>query len=142
MRYFIFIFIFLMSVAVPSSAQVAVIAHKSVPVDTIQRSNLLDIYTGDVQAWSNDEPVVVFDLKPRGEVKTAFYEYLRKKSSRMKSVWLKKKLSGEWDPPESLETENEVLEKVASTEGAIGFVSLSKVTGEVKVLFIIKEREE
>ncbi len=32
-----------------SFPQVAVIAHKSVPVDTIKKSELLDFYTGDIK---------------------------------------------------------------------------------------------
>ncbi|MEE9169692.1 MAG: hypothetical protein V3U73_07985, partial [bacterium] len=86
-------------------AQVSVIAHKSVPLDEIERLQLLDFYTGDIRAWSNGEPVVVFDLKPKGEVKKAFYNFLGKSSSRMKSIWMKKMLSGEGDPPEALVSE-------------------------------------
>lgn len=123
-------------------SQVAIISHKTVPVDSITKSALLDLYTGDIQSWSNGEPVIVFDLKTRGDTKTIFYDFLGKKSSRMKSIWLKKKLSGEWDPPESSDTEDEIIKKVSTTTGAIGFVSLSKVTDDVKVLFIIQEREE
>ena len=45
-------------------AQVAVIGHKAVPVDTLEKSRLLDLYSGDIKSWSSDEPVVVLDLKP------------------------------------------------------------------------------
>ena len=120
-----------------ASAQVAIISHKTVPVDSITKSALLDLYTGDIQFWSNGEPVIVVDLKARGDTKTVFYDFLGKKSSRMKSIWLKKKLSGEWDTPESLETEDEIITKVASTPGALGFVSQSKVTETVKILLTI-----
>lgn len=128
--------------AASASAQVAIISHKTVPVDSITKSALLDIYTGDIQSWSNGEPVIVVDLKTRGDTKTVFYDFLGKKSSRVKSIWLKKKLSGEWDPPESLETEAAVVKKVASTPGAIGFVGHSKIDDSidiVKVLLIIQQ---
>ena len=48
-------------------AQVVVIAHTSVSQDEINRTQLLDFYTGDIQAWSNGERVVVFDLKVKGK---------------------------------------------------------------------------
>lgn len=118
-------------------AQVAVIAHRSVPTDRIKKSELLDFYTGDIKQWRDDQPVVVFDLKPRGEVKETFYKFLGKSSSRMKSIWLKKMLLGEGDPPASMKSEQELLKKVASTTGAIGFVSQSKVSRDVKTLLII-----
>ena len=123
-------------------AQIAVIAHKSVPKDSIKKNELLDFYTVDIKRWSNDAPVVVLDLKPKSETKDSFYEFLGKSSSRMKSIWLKKLLSGESDPPEALKSEEEMLKKVASTPGAIGFVSLKKVSNEVKVLIEIKDEKE
>ncbi|UCE19802.1 MAG: hypothetical protein JSV84_05535 [Gemmatimonadota bacterium] len=132
------LFCFLVNATIVLS-QVAVISHKSVPEDSMTKSVLLDLYTGDIQSWSNGEPVIVIDLKPRGDVKTAFYDFIGKKSSRIKSIWLKKKLSGEWDTPESLETEDDVVKKVASTAGAIGFVSQSSVTTDVKVLLLIQQ---
>lgn len=128
--------------AANASAQVAVISHKTVPVDSITKSALLDFYTGDIQSWSNGEPVIVVDLKTRGDTKMVFYDFLGKKSSRMKSIWLKKKLSGEWDPPESVEAEDDVVKKVASTPGAIGFVSKSKIYDNVKVLLIIQQHSK
>lgn len=121
---------------------IAVIAHPSVPVDTISQRQLLDFYTGDVQSWGDRVQVIVYDLKSRGPVRDSFYEYLGWTSSRMRSIWLKRKLSGEGDPPESFETEEEVVAHVASTEGAIGFVRRSKVSGSVKTLttFPIEEQ--
>ncbi len=121
-------------------AQVAVIAHKAVPADTLSQTQIRDFYTGDVKSWSNKIPVVVFDLKPAGEAKDEFYKLLGKTPSRMKSIWLKKLLLGEGDPPAAMESEEEVLKKVAATPGAIGFVSKAKVTREVKIIMIVEKR--
>ncbi len=136
----LFIFFILMGWQA-AQAQVAVIAHKAVPVDQISSAELLDFYTGDIKLWGNDEAVIVFDLKPKGEVKEVFYKYLGKSPSRMKSVWMKKLLSGEGDPPESMKTEKELLEKVMETPGSIGFVAEDKVTDDVKVLAVITREE-
>jgi ABC-type phosphate transport system substrate-binding protein len=125
-----------------ASAQVAVIVNKSVQADNISESELLDFYSRDVRLWDNGDPVIVFDLKPKSEVKDAFYKYLGKSTSRMKSIWMKKMLSGEGDPPEALETEEAVVKKVAATPGSVGFVSQSKVTENVKVLVVIETKEE
>ena len=118
--------------------QVSVIANKSVPVDQINSSKLFDMYSGDMKWWDNGEPVVVFDIDPNSEIKTAFYEFLGKSTSRMKSIWLKNLLSGEGDPPEAVKSEEEMLKKVISTRGAIGFVRTSEVNDKVKVLATIK----
>jgi ABC-type phosphate transport system substrate-binding protein len=124
-------------VASASSGEVAVIAHPSVPVNTISRSHLLDIYVGDVKEWDNGEPIVVVDLKPMSGVKEAFYMYLGKSSSRIKSIWMKQLLTGEGQPPEAMESQQTILEIVAATPGAIGYVDRSLVTGAVVTLAVI-----
>jgi ABC-type phosphate transport system substrate-binding protein len=124
-----------------SLSQVAVIAHKSVPIDHIEKSELLDFFTGDIKKWNDEQPVVILDLKPRGDIKKAFYKFLGKSPSRMKSIWLKKMLSGEGDPPLSMKSEMELLEKVASTPGAIGFVGQRQPTGDVNMLLWIEEEK-
>lgn len=121
-------------------AQVAVIAHKAVPFDTLSQTQLFDFYSGEVKSWSNKVRVVVFDLKPAGEAKEAFYQLLGKTPSRMKSIWLKKLLMGEGDPPEALASEEEVLKKVAATPGAIGFIGKAKATSEVKMIVIVEKK--
>jgi ABC-type phosphate transport system substrate-binding protein len=123
-----------------SFGQVAVIANPSVPVDTITNMELLDFYSRDIRLWNNDKPITVFDLKPKGEVKEIFYAFIGKSTSRMKSIWMKKMLSGEGDPPLALDSEEAMLKKVASTPGAIGFVELRTVTPDVKVLAVINSK--
>ncbi len=124
-----------------TSAQVAVVANKSVPVDSLAKSELLDLYTGDTSVWSDGEAVVIFDLKEKGETRKLFYKFLGMASSRIKSVWLKRMLSGEADPPQALKTEEELLQKIAATPGAIGFLSQSKQSSDVKTLLMIAKEK-
>ncbi len=128
--------------SVNTFGQVAVIANKSVTVNSISSEKLLDIYSREILFWDNDDPLVVFDLKPKTEVKKAFYEYIGKSTSRMKTIWMKKKLAGEGDPPESLSTEKEILEKVSVTRGAVGYISASEVDSTVNTLFLITGTKE
>jgi len=130
--------IFLMLAATGSvQAGVAIIANDSVPIDSISKDVLLDLYTGDVRKWKDGHTVVVMDLKERGQLRDLFYSYLGKTPSRMKSIWLRKMLAGESDPPEALASEEEMLEKVRRTTGAIGFIDSSRVLDSVKVLAVI-----
>lgn len=133
--------LFLLTWATGASGQVAVIAHKSVPLDSIKKNVLLDFYARDIKKWSDGQPIIVFDLKPQSEAKTTFYNFLGRSPSRMKSVWLKKLLSGEGDPPEAMSSEEALLAKVAATAGAIGFVSKTLVRDSVKVLLEINEEK-
>lgn len=122
-------------------SQVAVIAHKTVQADTLTQAQLLDYFTGDIKSWSDKTPVVVLDLKAQSEIKDSFYKLLGLTSSRMKSIWLKRLLLGEGEAPEALKSEEEVVRKVASTPGAIGYVSRTKVNGDVKILRIVEKEK-
>lgn len=137
------IFLSLLPMAVRGSvAEVAIIAHPSVPVDHITSAELLDLYAGDIKEWSNGSPIVVVDLKPKSIVKDTFYKYLGKSPSRMKSIWMKAMLSGEGQPPQAQDTEAEMLEKVARTPGAIGYLDRSLVTAAVVELAVIPVESE
>ena len=113
----------MLSFVLNAKAQVTVIAHESVPVDSLDKSDLLKLFSGTTEYWENQIPVTIVDLALEGEVRDAFYSYLGRPSSRMRSIWLKRKLTGEGELPQSMGSEEELLKLVSSTEGAIGFVS-------------------
>ncbi len=140
MKKLLFIFFFVLCLIVDISAQIVVIANKNVEPDTITSSTLLEYYSREKREWDNGQHIVVFDLKPKGKIKDQFYQYLGKSVNLMKSIWMVNLLSGEGDPPESLNSEDEMIEKVASTPGSVGFISQDKVTKAVKVLAVIKNK--
>lgn len=108
---------------------VAVIVHAEVPAVTLRRADLLDLYLGDVRFWRDGTEIVLFDQQPSSEVKSSFYDYLGRSITRMKSLWLRRRLAGEGDPPEALASDAEVLARVAETPGAIGFVRADRARG-------------
>ncbi len=126
----------LLLVTAPAFGQVAVVAHASVPADSINKSDLLRMFSGDIEHWEDGSPVVVVDLAEKGAVRDSFYAYLGKTSSRMRSVWLKRKLTGEGELPRSIESQEELIAVISQTVGAIGFVSREFTNGhpEIKVL--------
>lgn len=124
-----------------ASAQVAVVAHPSVPIDKIDEALLEGVYRGDILFWKGGMEVVVFNLKSKGalkEVQDAFYGYLGYKPREIRRIWMRKKLSGEGDPPKSFGTEEEVLQQVISRPGSIGFVRKSVVGGDVNLKILLE----
>ncbi len=117
-------------------AQISVVANKSVPVDTLAQAELYQLFAGDREYWNSEMRVVIVDLAQKGDVRDSFYVFLGKTSSRMRSIWLKRKLTGEGELPISVDSEDLLLKTVAETPGAIGFLSDASVNGDedVKVL--------
>ena len=124
--------------ATGAQAQVAVVAHKTVPVDAIDTRTLLDIYSLEETKWDDGSRIVLFDLKGKNDLKQTFYTSLGRRPDEMKRVWLRIILSGEGRSPTLLTSTDEVLDKVAATPGAIGYVPLALVTDEVKVIATIQ----
>ncbi len=124
-----------------AQAQVSVIAHPSVPVSQLDHDQLLDYYTGELDTWNDGSVVVILDLKTRNETRKRFYSYLGKSASRIKTIWIRKKLSGEGNPPQAFKTDQEIMAKVASTPGAIGFVasSFTALADEFKTIMVIPD---
>lgn len=114
--------------------QIALIANKSVPVDSVDASMLSDIYLLVQKKWPDGSRIVLFNLKPNVEIKDRFYNFIGKKSFELRKIWMRLQLTGEAKPPEALKSQDEVLQKVASTEGSIGYVTLDKVTDQVKLI--------
>ncbi len=128
----------LMFLSISVDAQIAVIANKSIPVNQLSKTQLLDIYSGEIRSWQNGTPIFVFDLTTENNIRDNFYNLIGRSSSRMKSIWMKKLLSGEGDPPKEFKSQDELIKKIASTKGAIGFVAIDKVTNDVKIIKIIE----
>jgi ABC-type phosphate transport system substrate-binding protein len=121
------------------AAQVAVIAHRSVQAEDVDKDLLFEIYKGDVRTWDDDTKIKVWDLSERGEVRDSFYEFLGKRPSRMKSIWMRKLLTGEGEPPEVSESQEKMIENVIATTGSIGYVDKELVDDRVKLLLVIEE---
>jgi ABC-type phosphate transport system substrate-binding protein len=134
MKRLILVFGLLLAISAIGFSQIAVIANPSVEEYTIDRPLFVKIYTLSSTKWSNEASIVAFDLKTDNPVRAKMLDFISKEPLELRRIWLKAVASGSAKAPDALATEEEVVEKVASTPGAIGYVSASKVGKGVKVL--------
>lgn len=132
MKKYILFIIFVFCFASFSFAQVSVIVNKSVS-DKVDKGKLKNIYTLKTQKWTDGTKIIVFDSKESGTSEKVYKE-IGKSGSQLNKEWLRAQLTGEGKAPKKLKSDKEILEKVASTPGAIGYVSSSSVTDDVKVV--------
>ncbi|MFB6249932.1 MAG: hypothetical protein ABEL97_15330 [Salinibacter sp.] len=137
MKRFLFTALLLLGFVGASHAQVAVIAHQEVPLDQIDAGTLEDIYLLEQGKWDDGSQIVRFNLETDDAVKTTFFRYLGQEVSDVKKVWLRKKLSGAAQPPEEVSSD-QIVDKVSSTSGAIGYVPADAATDAVKVIATIE----
>jgi len=134
----IFLMAFLLIFTACSYAQVAVIANKSVSDNSINSAKLTDIYFLRAKTWSNGQGIVAFTIKSDNSASEKFYSAIGKADTEMKKMWMKLQLTGEGMAPDALGSDDEMINKIASTSGAIGYIDASKVNDKVKVLLTIK----
>lgn len=100
---------------------IAVIAHKDNTVKDITSEELAEIYRGEIGNWrelgGGDEAIVVIGREAGSGTRDAFEELMKVKDS--------------CEYAQELDSTGAVLAKVASTPGAIGYVSLDVVNDTV-----------
>jgi hypothetical protein len=136
MRKLLFCLLFMFLLFSQIYAQISIISNKDVTYKISNIQQVIDIYILETKT-DGKKNFVVFDLM-NGEVKGKFLSAIDKTSTDLKKVWMKAQLSGEGKAPEALSSESDVIKKVSSTAGGIGYVSSSNVTPDVNVLFTVK----
>lgn len=111
---------------------VVMIAHKDIGIESISAKEIKYVFLGKLNKI-NDKKIIPITLK-KGPVHENFLdEYIKKNSRQFSTFWKKKLFTGKGKPPKSFKTEEELIKYVASTPGAIGYVS-----AEAKIEDVIK----
>jgi TonB family protein len=139
-QYFINAAIALASVLNVFGSDVKVIANSSAAIDSISAGELKKIFllqTKRLKDGSSVEPV----LQKPGEVHDAFFkQFLNRDGEEIRIYYHGIVFTGKGSMPRELKSDAEVIAYVASTRGAIGYVSSGASTDGVKVLTVMSEK--
>jgi len=113
--------------------QVVIIANTSVKAGEVSKANLRDIFTGAASSLKGSAvtPVLLKDGPVNEEMLTL---YVGKSDSAFRAYWRSLVFSGQGVMPRSLESEAAMVDYVAHTAGAVGYVSKAAVHEGVKTL--------
>lgn len=112
-----------------------VIAFPSTSEKTISRSSLRAIFGMRLSKWPADTPVKVFVMKDDAPEHNAFSKILLQVfPHQLRLAWNRQVFSGQGQYPEQVASAQDMLSKVASTPGAIGYIKSSEVTNNVRIL--------
>jgi ABC-type phosphate transport system substrate-binding protein len=121
---------------VQAKAQVIVIANPGVKATEVSKSDLKDVFTGNATSLKDGSRVVPILLKA-GTVHEEFLQaYIGKNDSAYRAGWRSLVFSGQASMPKSLDSDAAVVEFVAHSNGAIGYISKSAPHEGVKVLTV------
>ncbi|MFZ5568838.1 MAG: substrate-binding domain-containing protein [Thermodesulfobacteriota bacterium] len=120
-----------------SVGEVLIIANSNLPGDSISREDIKDIFIGNKTTWQNEQ--ITFVIQDEGETHKEFLQnYVKRTPAQYSRFWKKQIFTGKGRKPRTFKNEEGLIEYVAGTDGAIGYISTDSVgkTGNVKVMKI------
>jgi ABC-type phosphate transport system substrate-binding protein len=116
-------FSFFLGCGIAKAQALVVVANKSVKSADISAGDLKDVYSGDKSSLKDGSHVIPVTLKG-GAIHEAFLKkFIGKNDPAFRAAWRSLVFTGQGSMPRSLDTEADMLEFVAATPGAIGYVS-------------------
>jgi ABC-type phosphate transport system substrate-binding protein len=112
-----------------------VIAFPSIGENAISRSSLRAIFGMRLNKWPADTSIKVFVMKDEAPEHGAFSKnILQVFPHQLRLAWDRQVFSGQGQYPEQVASAQEMLSKIASTPGAIGYIKTNEVTNNVRIL--------
>lgn len=117
---------------------VAVVAHPSNVHERMTTSELCDVLLGERQRWPTGAPIDVILPPPGSRAWSAILRATcRTNEERFRRQVTARRAFGRASrPPVIIETDAEMVQRVAESERALGFVAAAALDGTVKVLLI------
>lgn len=126
-----------MKVVAGYCADIVVVVHPSVPVKTASKAHISNLYFVSSATWPSGEPVVPFDMRGDVPLKTEFYQQVINRSiTQVRAYRARQIFSGTGIPPMEVGSVAEMLRRIATTPGAIGYMPRDQVNDSVKVLVV------
>jgi ABC-type phosphate transport system substrate-binding protein len=115
----------LTAMARPSSAQeFKVVVNAGAGVSSMSATQLSDVFQKKARSLPDGTAAVPVDLPASSSVREAFSQAVHGRgASAMEAWWQQQIFAGKDVPPETMDSDAAVLSHVASTPGAIGYVS-------------------
>lgn len=116
---------------------VQVITNPDVPVSSVSQNALRAMFAMKLLQWPDGRPVRVFVLPDDNPLHRAFCkEKLELYPYQLRQTWDRLVYSGTGQAPTEVDSETEMLSRVARTPGAIGYVRNSRLNDAVRVLTV------
>jgi len=119
-----------------AQAQVLVIANPAVKASDVSKSELRDVFTGATSSLKSGAQVIPVLLKQGAAHNQFLADYVGKSDSTFRAGWRSLVFSGQASMPKSFDTESAVVEFVAHTADAIGYISKATPHEGAKVLSV------
>ena len=115
-------------------ADMLIIAHQNTPETTISQKEIQEIFLGKRVQWKDNSAIHPAAVKEPELHETFLKHYVKKTPSQWIAHWKRMVFTGNGTPPQQFDTQQELLEYVANTSGAIGYVDAETSIENVTIL--------
>ena len=104
---------------------------------SISKNGLSAIFKMRLRVWNDDTPVIVYVLSDDNPIHKRFSkQILNVFPHQLRRAWNKAVFSGSGQAPIQLDSKKDMVNKIATTPGAIGYLNKDDITDKIKILNI------
>jgi len=122
--------------AVARAQNAVVVANNSVKAAEVSSDELRDVFTGNKTSLKDGSHVMPVTLKGGASHDAFLKQYVGKSDSAFRAGWRSLVFTGQAAMPKTFDTEAALLDYVAATPGAIGYVGKDAGNDKVKTLAV------
>jgi ABC-type phosphate transport system substrate-binding protein len=121
-----------------SAQDVVLVANKGVQISQISNADLRAIFMGEKTRFADGSRAVPVTLKGGAVHEVFLKNHLDESPGEFRAQWRKEVFTGQGAMPKAFDSESALIEYVAATPGAVGYVSRISPQDNVKSLVAIK----
>ncbi len=137
-RWLMLLLTFIACKSAASAQDVVLVANKSVQISQISDADLRAIFMGSKTRFSDGSHAVPVTLKGGPAHEVFLRNHLGEGPADFQAQWRKAVFTGQGAMPRSFESESALIEYVAATPGALGYVSRVSSKDPVKRLAAVR----
>lgn len=122
--------------ALVAAGDVVVIANPSVAASSLSKQDVSNIYQGKKSTWDDGSKIVFVVLKGSAAHDQFLSEYVGKTQAQFDTFWKKQVFTGKGTPPQAFDSDQAMIDFVAKTAGAIGYVAAGANVANVKTITV------
>lgn len=123
----------LLMVAAPAWADVVVITHPSNKA-VMDDEAISKLFLGHLKVYPGGAAAIPVEQKNAANAEEFHTKVLNKSEKEIRKLWARNVFTGGLQPPLALDDDEAVLQYVAATPDAIGYVQAAKVNNKVRVV--------
>ena len=122
--------------ALAAAGDVVVIVNPSVAASSLSKQDVSNIYQGKKSTWDDGSKIVFVVLKGSAAHEQFLTAYVGKTDTQFDTFWKKQVFTGQGSPPQAFDSDQAMIDFVAKTSGAIGYVSAGAKVANVKTITV------